>query len=300
MTPLEHSTNVAARMGRWSANHWKTAVFGWLAFVIASVFIGSAVGTKYLEPSDLAVGEAGRATKIIEAGFPEKADEQGEIVLIQSKSLTADDPAFKAAIEDVAKTLDTFPQVRKLHTPLDAGHSDLISADRHSAMVQFSPKGTYEEAIALHRDDRDRGRQGRSPSSGLRDRRARRRQHRQGCRRGLRSHARQGGDDRAASDARHPAVRLWLGGRGSDPAPARHHRGHGDHGPDRAAEPVHPRRRADRRGDPADRARSRDRLLALLPPPRARGACRRPERARRPRSRSGHVRPCRPDLRASP
>ena len=148
MTPLKHSTNVAARMGRWSANHWKTAVFGWLAFVIASVFLGGAIGTKYLEPSDLAVGEAGRATKIIEAGFPQKADEQGEIVLIQSKLLTADDPAFKAAIEDVAKTLDTFPQVRKLQTPLDAGHSDLISADRHSAMVQFSPKGTYEEAIA--------------------------------------------------------------------------------------------------------------------------------------------------------
>ena len=48
------SRNLAARMGRWSANHWKTAVFGWLAFVIASVFIGNAVGTKYLEDNDLA------------------------------------------------------------------------------------------------------------------------------------------------------------------------------------------------------------------------------------------------------
>ena len=83
MSPLKHSTNLAARMGRWSASHWKTSVFGWLAFVIASVFIGGAVGTKYLEDSDLAVGESGRATKIIAAGFPESADEQGEIVLIQ-------------------------------------------------------------------------------------------------------------------------------------------------------------------------------------------------------------------------
>ena len=109
MSPLKHSNNLAARMGRWSANHWKTAVFGWLAFVVASVVIGGAVGTKYLEDNDLAVGEAGRPTKIIEAGFPESADEQGEIVLIQSKTLTADDPAFKAAIEDVAKTLDALP-----------------------------------------------------------------------------------------------------------------------------------------------------------------------------------------------
>ena len=148
MSPLKRSNNLAARMGRWSSNHWKTAVFGWLAFVVASFVIGGAVGTKYLEDNDLAVGEAGRAAKIIEAGFPESPDEQGEIVLIQSKTLTADDPAFKAAIEDVAKTLNTFPQVRKLDTPLEAGHADLISDDGHSAMVQFSPKGNYEETIA--------------------------------------------------------------------------------------------------------------------------------------------------------
>jgi uncharacterized membrane protein YdfJ with MMPL/SSD domain len=147
MSPLKHSNNLAARMGRWSANHWKTAVFGWLAFVVASVLLGSAIGTKYLEPTDLAVGEAGRAVELIDSGFPNKADEQSEIVLIQSKTMKADSPAFKAAIADVTKTLEGFPQVRKLTSPLDAGHGDLISEDRHSAMVQFSPEGTYEEAI---------------------------------------------------------------------------------------------------------------------------------------------------------
>jgi RND superfamily putative drug exporter len=147
MSPLKQSNNLAARMGRWSANHWKTAVFGWLAFVFASVFIGGAVGTKYLEENDLAVGEAGRATKIIDAGFPQSADEQGEIVLIQSKTLKASDPAFKSAIEDVTKTLNAIPKVRKLESPLDVGHADLVSTDGHSAMVKFSPQGTYEEAI---------------------------------------------------------------------------------------------------------------------------------------------------------
>ena len=148
MSPLKRSNNLAARMGRWSANHWKTAVFGWLAFVVASVVIGGQVGTKYLEQDDLAVGEAATANKIIEAGFPQSPDEQGEIVLIQSKTLTADDPAFRAAIDDVVKTLDSYPKVRKLDSPLDAGHGDLISDDRHAAMVQFSPKGDYDETIA--------------------------------------------------------------------------------------------------------------------------------------------------------
>ena len=146
MSPLKHSNNLAARMGRWSAGHWKTAVFGWLAFVAVSVYLGGAIGTKYLEDTDLAVGEAGKAAQLVEAGFPEAKDEQGEIVLIQSRTLTADDPAFKATIEDVAKTLAANPKVRKLDTPLDAGHADLVSADRHAAQVQYQPIGTYDEA----------------------------------------------------------------------------------------------------------------------------------------------------------
>ena len=40
MSPLNRSNNIAARAGRWSAGHRKTAIFGWLAFVIASVVIG--------------------------------------------------------------------------------------------------------------------------------------------------------------------------------------------------------------------------------------------------------------------
>src|SRR5262245_5949476 len=46
MSPLTKSNNLAARMGRWSASHWKTAVFGWLAFVVAVLVIGQMVGTK--------------------------------------------------------------------------------------------------------------------------------------------------------------------------------------------------------------------------------------------------------------
>ena len=94
MSPLKHSNNFAARMGRWSANHWKTAVFGWLAFVVASFAIGTAVGTKYLETSDSSVGEAAKADKIIKEGFELKVDEQGEVVFVQNKNLNAHDPAY--------------------------------------------------------------------------------------------------------------------------------------------------------------------------------------------------------------
>src|SRR5436190_1796550 len=33
MSGARQNSNLAARMGRWSAAHWKTATFGWLALV---------------------------------------------------------------------------------------------------------------------------------------------------------------------------------------------------------------------------------------------------------------------------
>jgi uncharacterized membrane protein YdfJ with MMPL/SSD domain len=146
VSPLKHSNNFAARMGRWSANHWKTAVFGWLAFVFASVALGTVIGTKYLDTNDSNVGESARADEIVKDGFSTKTEEQGEMVLIQSKTLYPNSPAFKAAINDVTRTLDRFPQVTKLESPLAAGHGDKISDDRHAVMVTFSPKGDFETA----------------------------------------------------------------------------------------------------------------------------------------------------------
>ena len=94
MSPLKHSKSLAARMGRWSATHWKTAVFGWLAFVVASVFLGIQLGTTFIDERDANVGESRAADQIIErAGFTvdekgESIEQLGEMVLLQSKTLT--------------------------------------------------------------------------------------------------------------------------------------------------------------------------------------------------------------------
>ena len=77
--------NLAARMGRWSADHWKTATFGWLGFVLVAFALGSAFGTKTLDPNTPGPGESGRMDRILDAGFKRPADES---VLIQSRSLS--------------------------------------------------------------------------------------------------------------------------------------------------------------------------------------------------------------------
>src|SRR3954463_6032265 len=110
MSPLKKSNNIAARMGRWSASHWKTAVFGWLAFVIAALVVGQAVGTKSIDTNDANVGQSHRADHILrDAGF--QADPQTEIVVVQSKTLTARDAAFRATVDDVVAAVRPFKTI---------------------------------------------------------------------------------------------------------------------------------------------------------------------------------------------
>ena len=147
MSPLKRSTNIAARMGRWSARHRKTAIFGWLAFVIASFAVGTAVGMKTIDQSDSNVGEARTADHIIrDAGF--KLDEQMEYVLVESRSSTARDSQFRAVVNQAIAKLGSFPQVTKLRSPLARGNEGQISEDGHAALIQFSPRGSYDEATA--------------------------------------------------------------------------------------------------------------------------------------------------------
>ena len=116
MSPLKRSNNIAARMGRWSATTGRqpSSAGSRSSSPPSSSAARSAPSTSSRTTSPSARPPPPELSKIIEAGFPQSPDEQGEIVLIQSKTLTADDPAFKAAIDDVVKTLDTYPKVRKL------------------------------------------------------------------------------------------------------------------------------------------------------------------------------------------
>src|SRR5690349_16232089 len=68
--PARH---LAARMGRWSASHRKTAVFGWLAFVISAIVIGTAIGAKTIDQSsNNSAGPSLQADQILKhGGFPQ-------------------------------------------------------------------------------------------------------------------------------------------------------------------------------------------------------------------------------------
>jgi RND superfamily putative drug exporter len=135
--------NLAARAGRWSASHWKTATFGWLALVIVAVAVGGAVGTKQLGGNEGIPGESGRMEAILDKEFKSPA---GETVLIQSKELTAQSPAFREAVDDVVQAVSAVPDVVNVRSPLARGGAGQISADGHSAIVRLDIRGDPEKA----------------------------------------------------------------------------------------------------------------------------------------------------------
>jgi uncharacterized membrane protein YdfJ with MMPL/SSD domain len=145
MTPLGKSKHVAARMGRWSASHWKTATFGWLAFVIVSFYVGtSVVGTKTLAAAKAGNGESGHVMATLDDEFKAPVAEQ---VLVQSKTQTVDSPAFKRLVDHVIAVLQTQKPVTTIDSPYVVGNDGQISRDRHSALVGFK-LSTNDLAVA--------------------------------------------------------------------------------------------------------------------------------------------------------
>ena len=128
--------NLAARMGSWSAAHWKTATFGWLGLVVVAFAVGGQVGTKQIDPNAKGPGESGRMDKILDAGFKQPA---GESILIQNRSLQTGTPAFAAAVDDVVARLSKVAVVRNVQAPKIAGN-------RHAVLIDFDISGDKDTA----------------------------------------------------------------------------------------------------------------------------------------------------------
>jgi uncharacterized membrane protein YdfJ with MMPL/SSD domain len=136
-------TNIAARMGRWSASHWKTAVAGWIVFVIVAAGIGATLGTKKLTDAQSGVGSSGHAARVLDREFKRPDSEQ---VLLQSRSATVRDSSFRAAVNDVASRVAHTGVATHVRSPLAAANAGQVSKDGHSALVIFDVKGDPDKA----------------------------------------------------------------------------------------------------------------------------------------------------------
>ena len=134
---------LAARAGRWSAQHRKKAIWGWLAFALIAFMVGSALGTETQTNAQSGVGESGRAARTIDNAFPKHQVEQ---VLVQSNGATASDRSFRVAVGDVERRLAAVPYTRAFESPYKPGNAGQISANGHSALLRFEIAGDENQA----------------------------------------------------------------------------------------------------------------------------------------------------------
>ena len=136
MSQARKHSNLAARMGRWSARHWKTATFGWLALLVVAFAVGGQIGTKTIDPNTSGPGESGRMDRILNDGFKLPADES---VLIQSSSARAGEPGFDAAVADVVQRVSKLAAVQSVQR-------GAVAKGRHAALVEFEIRGKKNDA----------------------------------------------------------------------------------------------------------------------------------------------------------
>jgi uncharacterized membrane protein YdfJ with MMPL/SSD domain len=138
--------NLAARAGRWSAQHRKRAILGWILFVILATVAGGAVGIHNLADEDTGNGESRAADQAVAAaGFPKEAGEQ---VLVTSRGGKAGnrDAGFSSAVGDVVRRLERTPYVKEVKSPYTKGNAGQLSRDGSAALVTFKLRGDDDVA----------------------------------------------------------------------------------------------------------------------------------------------------------
>src|ERR1700704_1789560 len=99
MGAVMRSRHLAARAGRWSAQHRRLAILGWIAFVVLATVGGGMIGTKQLQPAAMGNGSSRAADLAVDrAGF---RDTSGEQVLLQARTPAAT-PALRQAATELA------------------------------------------------------------------------------------------------------------------------------------------------------------------------------------------------------
>jgi uncharacterized membrane protein YdfJ with MMPL/SSD domain len=124
------------RLTNWSARHpWRTLAAWGVAVLVGIAFTAAFIGDLTTESEVTNNPESEQAYQLIGSRIPYDPDEQvSELVVVHSPTLTADDPAFRRKVIDLAESIRR-EGVVVAHHAYEPGREDLISQDRHAALI---------------------------------------------------------------------------------------------------------------------------------------------------------------------
>ncbi|RNG17935.1 MMPL family transporter [Streptomyces botrytidirepellens] len=124
---------LAVRLGGWSTRHRKSAIIGWLLFVVVVAVVGGMSGSRQMTNSENGAGDSARAQKVLEdAGLSTPA---GEMVMLRS----TDPDGWRAAARDLTARLEKTGETARIQPPVR-------SAGGREGLVAFQLKGDPDTA----------------------------------------------------------------------------------------------------------------------------------------------------------
>ena len=142
--PTSLSVGLAGRLGSWSAEHRKKAIFGWIALLLIALAAGSA-GAKKLSAAGASNGDSAKAEHLLDhGGFKRPATEQVLLQVRGSGSIRT--PMGRQAARDVIAAITATHRVKNIRSPFTAANAGQISRDGRSALVLFAVKGKRDTA----------------------------------------------------------------------------------------------------------------------------------------------------------
>ncbi len=140
--------SVTQRLARFSAAHPWRMIATWGVVLLASMvaigtLLGSALTTDQAITSD---PESKQAADLMFQSFPHEGG-TSEFVVLHSRTLTADEPAFQAYVTDVRSSLEGTGATNTVGDPFAAENATAISQDRHAVLLAVSMGDDAEAGI---------------------------------------------------------------------------------------------------------------------------------------------------------
>lgn len=139
--------NVAARAGRWSATHPKTAILGWFVFVALAMLAGSQIQQKEIPDYLNFTGSSAKAELALHEHFPTARASENVLVKAAPNQRGYGDQQFDAALGAITTKLQHTKNVVTVKSALTRdGPAGFVSADGRAARVQFEVNGKIDDA----------------------------------------------------------------------------------------------------------------------------------------------------------
>ena len=141
--------SLLTRWGRFVARHCRVVLALWIPLAIACAVAYPMLQSRLATPDFSVSGsESARAQELVARSFPALGTEQDAIVF-RSRTLVADDPAYRAAVEAALAGVRGRPGVAAVTGPYDPLAVGQIAADRHVSVALIGMSGDASERARL-------------------------------------------------------------------------------------------------------------------------------------------------------